>query len=190
MKKIWDSESNQHLYAIDADALKHRVLKKKKRAAKVAGYSEKFLAGAMFIAAGIIVVSSIIKSKYEFVPLLLAGVMYGMMFFIIAKRNRRMKWQNTYDNSVLGDLDEAIANAEYQVNLSYTSRLFLFIVYGLTLVSLVDTVEDWWKGLLLIAFFGVVYFAARWEHRTFYVSQKRNLKAMRDKFVKLESEKA
>ena len=188
MKKIWDAQSNQALYAIDEEALHKRVLKKKERAAKIASRSELIMIRALLISFSIIMGASIFKSKYDLVPLVLAAVMLVMAFLIFMRRRKRLAWQNTFDQSILGDMEEAIANAEYQVRFSHMGKWIYVVVAVLSVAALVDTIEEWWKGALVSLFFIVGFFAAKWEHQTFYVSQKRNLEAMRDKLEDLQNE--
>ena len=188
MKKIWDRQSNQALYAIDEEALHNKVLKKKDKAVRMAGRSEKVMIKSLLFGFTIIAGASVYKSDYELFASLLAVVMLLMAGLIYSKRRKRLAWQNTFDRSVLGDMDKAIANARYQVQLSKFSRSVYIVVATLTVASVVDTVDEWWKGAVISVFFVATYFAARWEHKTFYVSQRNNLEAMRDKLERLQSE--
>ena len=117
-------------------------------------------------------------------PLTLSGFMVVMATLLYKKRSKRLLWQNTFDRSILGDLDEAIANAEYQLNFLKWSRNLFLLVATLTVVD-VFSLEAWWKSTLVISFFIVVYFLAKWEYRIFYLSQRNNLLEMREKLNKL-----
>lgn len=188
MKKIWDTQSNQAMYAIDESALHDRVINKRNKAARIASRSEKIMIKALLFGATVIVSASVYKADYELIPLVLAAVMLGTAVFIFLRRQKRLNMQNTFDNSILGDIDLAIANAEYQVRLSSMGKGLYFIVAILSVASVVDTLDEWYKGAFLSIFFIVGYFGARWEHNTFYVTQKRNLESMREKLINLRGQ--
>jgi len=187
MKKIWDSQSNQALYAIDESALKKKVLAKQHKAAQIASRGERVMIGALLFAFTIITGASIYKSEYDWVPLSLAGVMLLVAIFIMLRRRKRLSIQNRFENSLIGNIDQALENANYQLKLSYMSRWLYFLVAILSVASVVDTADEWYKGAFLLAFFIVGYFGARWEHKTFYISQKNGLLKMREKLLELES---
>mgnify|MGYP007079438886 CR=1 FL=1 len=114
--------------------------------------------------------------------------MYITAGYIIHRRNRRLKSQDNFEESMLGDLDNAIATADYQVNFSKTSRFYLLAVVLLSMTALLESGSPWWVIVLVAIFFALTYMGAKWEYRTFYASQKRDLKAMREKFVSMENE--
>ncbi len=181
MKKIWDAQNGQALYAIDEEALHNRVLNKKDKAAKIASWTEWMLIGSLLFSTGIIMTAAIYKSKYEMVPMAMAALMAIVSAIIYQRRVKRLSWQNNFENSIIGNMDQALANADYQVKLSRSVRWLLLAVAGLTVAGLIASGAQWWTGALVALFFVVVYYGARWEYRTFYVSQKKNLQDMRNK---------
>ena len=183
MKKIWDAQNGQALYAIDEEALHKRVLNKKDKAAKIANLAEWILIGSLLFSTGIIMTAAIYKSKFEWAPMLMAAMMVTVAIVIYVRRIKRLSWQNTFDNNILGDIEQAVANANSQVQLSKAMRWIYIAVAVLSVLGVVDNISQWWIGALVALFFGLVYMAARWEHRTFYVSQKKGLEEMRDKLA-------
>ncbi|OEK05400.1 hypothetical protein [Roseivirga misakiensis] len=188
MKKIWDAQNGQAMYAIDETALHNRVINKKQKARRTADLTEKIFIAANFIASAMIIVPTIIKNKVSVSGILMAIVMLVSAGYIIHRRNKRLKTQDNFDESILGDLDNAIATADYQVKFSKTSRFYLLSVVVLSMTALLESGTPWWVLALVAVFFFVTYIAARWEHRTFYASQKRDLRAMREKLVNMENE--
>lgn len=186
MKKIWNTQTNEAMYAIDEDALHNRVISKRKKAARNASKMEGILIFSLLFASGIIWSAMIYKSNYELPSLVLACIMLLVAGAIFLGRRKRMSWQNGFENTMLGDIDQAIANASYQVALSKSSRWLYLTVSVFAVLSVFNEANDWWKGLLVTLFFIVGYFAARWEHKTFYVSQKRNLESMRNKLLQFQ----
>ena len=184
MKKIWNAQNQQALYAIDEQVLRDNVIKQKDRASYIANKTEVYMIGSLIIASSIIWAATIYTGQIQMLPLTLSGFMVVMATLLYKKRSKRLLWQNTFDRSILGDLDEAIANAEYQLNFSKWSRNLFLLVATLTVVD-VFSLEAWWKSTLVISFFIVVYFLAKWEYRIFYLSQRNNLLEMREKLNKL-----
>ena len=187
MKKIWDEQSQQSMYAIDEEALSKKVIKKRHKASFIANRTEILMIGALLIASAMVWAATIYTGELQLLPLGLSGFMVIMAILLYRKRVKRLSWQNTFDQTILGDLDEAIANAQYQLNVSKWSRNLFFVVAGLTVVD-VFSVESWWKAVVVSGFFVIVYFLAKWEYRTFYLSQKNELKSMKDKLISLEND--
>ncbi len=188
MKKIWDAQSNQAMYAIDEAALRNRVIAKKAKARKLAGLTEKIFIGANIFAGSIIVVASVIKDKWSVSGLIMTAFMYFIAGYIVVRRNKRLKSQDKFERTMLGDLDNAIATADYQVNFSRSSRYYLGVVVGLSLTSLLEANSPWWVVVLAALFFILTYIGAKWEYRTFYASQKKELRSMRDKLVSMDND--
>lgn len=187
MKKIWDTQSNQTMYAIDETALRDKVSQKRKKSARIASRSESIMIKSLVFSTLVILGASIYKSEYDVMPLVLSGVMLVVALFIFMRRRERLSLQNTFENSILGEIELAITNAEYQVRLSSLGKGLYIVVALLSVASVVDTLDEWYKGALLLIFFVVGYFGARWEHNTFYVSQKTSLLKMKEKLVQFES---
>lgn len=186
MKKIWDAQSNKTMYAIDESALHNKVISKRKKSARIAGRSERIMIGALLFSTIIILGASIYKAEYDVMPLVLSAVTFGVAILIFFRRRERLKQQGNFENSISGDIELAISNAEYQIRLSALGKWLYLVVALLSVASVVDTLEEWYKGAFLLLFFIVGYFGARWEHRTFYVSQKTSLLKMRDKLQELK----
>lgn len=187
MKKIWDEQRQQSMYAIDEEALSKKVIKKKHKASFIANRTEILMIGALLISSAMVWGATIYTQELQLLPLGISGFMVIMAILLYRKRVKRLSWQNTFDQTILGDLDEAIANAQYQLNVSKWSRNLFFVVAGLTVVD-VFSIESWWKAVLVSGFFVIVYFLAKWEYRTFYLSQKNELKSMKDKLISLEND--
>lgn len=188
MKKIWDAQNNQALYAIDETALHNRVIAKKSKARRMADLTEKIFIGANILAGLMIVVPTVVKNKVSISGILMAVLMFFTAGYIVNRRNRRLKTQDNFDKSMLGDLDNAITTADYQVNFSRSSRYYLLAIVVLSLSSLLESNSPWWVIVLVAIFFILTYIGAKWEYRTFYASQKKDLRAMRDKLVSMENE--
>lgn len=185
MKKIWNDQDQNAVYAIDEQTLTENVIKQKEKSSFIANRTEIYMIGSLMIAAAMIWGATIYTGQIQMLPLALSGFMLVMAILLYKKRTKRLLWQNTFDRSVLGDLDEAIANADYQLNFSKWSRNLFLVVASLTVVD-VFSLEAWWKSLIVLTFFIIVYLLAKREHKTIYLSQRNRLKSMRDQVMGAE----
>ena len=182
MKKIWDEQNQRALYAIDETALQNRIRSKKQSAKKISDFSEIFLIIANIAAAAIIIITSFIKASGNIYIYVLAGLMIVTAAFVFGGRLKRQKRENTFDKSILGDLDHAIANATFQVRLSQIMRWYILPVGTLTVLSLWQTQTPIWILLLILLFFGLTWFSGGWEHQV-YLRKKLELEALRTKLT-------
>lgn len=186
MKKIWDTQSNQALYAIDEQALHSTVIKKRDKSARIANKSERILISALLFSGVVVLGASIYKANYDLMSFIFVGVMFSVAVFILLRRQKRLSQRDRFENTILGDIDQAIHDADYQVRLSAFGKSFYMVVCVLSIASIVDTWDEWYKGAFLLVFFVVGYFGARWEHKKFYVYQKESLLKMRSKLQEME----
>lgn len=186
MKKIWDTQSNQAMYAIDEQALIKTVNGKKSKSSKIANRTEWVNMIVMLIAGTIVVVVSIVEQKFQPLPLSMVGLMYLMSAYTLIHRLRRIKYKDTFERTMLGDIEEALLNANFQINLSRIVIGFLFVIYGILAVQLYERANDWWMPIGVLVFTVIVFFAARWEHRKFYLAQRNSLLKMKSKLIEFD----
>ena len=188
MKKIWDAQKGEALYAIDEKALHNQVIVKKKKSAQKADKLELTLISSLLFAGGMVWYAIIVKSSYEMAQIIFASLLLFAAVAILISRRKRMRWQDSFENSMLGDLEQGLANASYQVKLSKAVAFLYLTVAGFAVVSVYLEVTDWWKSVLVLLLFTFGYIASRWEHRKFYVGQKKNLLAMKEKLMRMGNE--
>jgi len=177
MKKIWDSQNNEPLYAINEKALHNRILSKKKTGYHITNTSELLLiivnAGAGLLVLGI----NISKPDGNIFLYLGAAWMLLSALFMLVSRIRRIQSSQQFDRSMLGDLSQAISLATYQVRLSQVGRWNILPIGVLSLLALWDSGKSAWSIVIM----GIIFaFAARvtfWEHST-YKKRKRELETL------------
>lgn len=177
MKKIWDHQNQQPLYAINEAALHNRIREKKRSVEHTSSFSELFLIIANIAAAVIILTSILVKNNGNIYIYVLAGLMIVTAAFVFAGRLQRKRRENAFDQSMLGDLDHAIANATFQVRLSQIMRWSILPVGTLTVLALWQNQIQIWILFLILLFFGFTWLAGRWEHQM-YVRKKRELEVL------------
>src|SRR6185436_10668260 len=115
-----------------------------------------------------------------FTYLLTAWTVITALYVLVSRIHRR-KNENRFDRSMLGDLHHAISNATYQVRLS---GLMIWNCLPIGILLLLDFWENGklsvWIAILTPIFFGLVYYASRWEHGI-YKNRKRVLEVLKKK---------
>ena len=177
IKKIWDSQNNRYMYAMNEQALYNRVLAKKKKATRTTDISELILIVAN-LGAGVTIILLNMTDKTPSISLY--GMAAWMLFsglYTLTNRLKRLSTVGQYDRSVLGDLQHALSVATYQVRLSQINRWNVLPIAILCVAAMWESGKPFWVSGLLIAFFLLTHFASRWEHGI-YVSRKKELESL------------
>lgn len=182
IKKIWDDQNQQPLYAINEAALHNRIREKQRGAEHISNFTELFIIIVNIAAPVIILISTFIKNSENIYIYVLVGLMIVTAGFVFAGRLQRKRRENAFDQSMLGDLDHAIANAAFQVMLSQIMRWSILPVGTLTVLALWQNQIQIWILFLILLFFGFTWLAGRWEHQM-YVRKKRELKVLRTRLT-------
>jgi hypothetical protein len=180
MKKIWDSQNNEPLYAINENALHNRILSKKKTGYHITNTSELLLiivnAGAGLFVLGL----NLSKPGVNIYMYLLGAWMLLSALYMLVSRIRRIKRSQQFDRSMLGDLSQAISLATYQVRLSHFGRWNILPIGILSLLGLWDSGKPAWTILGIVIVFALAAFASRWEH-SIYKNRKQELEILQKK---------
>lgn len=180
MKRIWDTQNNEPLYAINEKALHNRILAKKNKGHHITNVSELFwIIGNM--AAGCIVLGmNLVKESDNIFVYILSAWMIASSIYMIVSRIRRIKGNHRFDRSMRGDLDYAISVAAYQINLSNLGRFNVLPIGILSILTVWDEGKSLWWAVGLIILFFLANYAAAWEHRI-YKARKIELDTLQSK---------
>jgi len=182
LKKIWDAQTNQPLYAINEKAMYNLILSKKKQAYHIINISELLLI-FVNISSGIFVLGVNFFKQSENISLyLLSAWMLGSALFMLVNRVRRIKGDNQFNRSMSGELEHAISMATYQVRISQIMRWNILPIAVLTALGLWESGKSIWIGLIVLVFFGLSYAAGGWEHNI-YKRKKRELEVLQKKLA-------
>ena len=184
LKKIWDSQNNEPLYAINEQALHNRILSKKKQAYHITNVSELLMIIVNMGAGYFIFQMNLSGHRQNIFMFLLAAWMLGVSWYLLFSRIQRLKKDKQFDRSMYGDLNYAISVATYQVRLSLLGRWSILPIALCPLAGLWQSGKPVWIVLALLTFFVLVNYGARWEHGI-YKNRKRELEILKGK---LESE--
>ncbi len=183
MKKIWNEQDQQHMYVIDEERLQHSIHEKKRKGSKIVSKMEWMLISSNLLAGSMIISMNFIKSAGDIYSNLLGLVMLLTAVYIFFKRLQRLKHENRFDRTMLGDLEHAIANATYRTRLSYGMLIYFILVAVLVLGNAFYEHKSIGQIILITVFLAITWILGRWEHRGWHLANKKKLEAMRDKLV-------
>lgn len=180
MQKIWDSQNNEPLYAINENALHNRIMSKKKTGYHITNTSELLLiivnAGAGLFILG----ANFSKPGANIYRYLLAGWMLLSALYMLLSRVRRIKGSHQFDRSMLGDLSYAISLASYQVRLSQVGRWNILPIGVLCILWLWESEKPTLSIIVIAILFAFAAYATRWEH-SIYKNRKKELEVLQKK---------
>jgi uncharacterized protein involved in response to NO len=185
MKKIWDTQNNEPLYAINQQALHNRILSKKKQGDHITNTSELLLIIVNMFSACVILSMNLFKNNWNIFMVVLAAWMFYIAVYLLVSRIRRKMKNNRFDRSLQGDLRHALSEATYQVRLSYIGRWSILPIALLSLLGLWDSGKSVWIILGILIFFILVTFASGWE-QNIYKARKRELEILQNKLAQKE----
>ena len=180
LRKIWDAQDNQPLYAINEKAMYNLILSKKKQAHHITNISELLLI-VVNIGSGILVlVLNLFKQSGNISLYVLSAWMLASALYTLVRRIQRIKGDQQFDRSISGDLSHAISVASYQVRISQIMRWNILPVAALTLLGLWEGGKPIWIVLIVLLFFALTYYAGGWEHNI-YKKKKHELEILQKK---------
>lgn len=182
LKKIWDAQNNQQLYVINEEALHKRVLTKKNQAGHIVNTSE-LLSIFVNLGGGAVVLGKCIVNDDAVISLYaLSAWMLMIGMYCLANRIRRIKVHRKFDRSMSGELNYALTDATYQVQLSRLMRWNLFSIGLLLLVGLYEIGRPLWMGVVILTGVFLLFYLSGFEDN-FYKRRKRELETLLNKLV-------
>ncbi len=184
MKKIWDTQQNEPLYAINETTLHKRVQQKSNSIKRMVNCFEWGIIGITTLV-GVVSIIDAIVDKESFFSYLAGGIPFLIAIYIYLGRKYRKTQEEKFAQSLLGDLGQAIANTEYHIarlrNFIWWYFLPFTLIYA---ISVYDTFSGrpLWVWFLMPAAFVIAYFLFQRDIRK-NVLKKRDLEALRDKLA-------
>jgi len=183
MKKIWNEQDQQHQYVIDEQLLQENIQRKKRKGSRFVNKMEWAMIFSNLLAGGSIIGMNMIRHNTHPYVSALGAVMLAAAVYVLIIRQKRLKNENRFDRTMLGDLDHAINNANYRARLSY-SMLIYWILFSLLLLG--TAILEGWSVMQVtgIAVFCIVVgLLGRWEHKSWHVANKKRLEALKSKLM-------
>jgi len=180
MQKIWDSQNNKPLYAINEQALHNRIQSKKKQTSHITNFSELLLIIVNLGAGCFVLGINLFRPGGNKYMCLLGVWMLSTALYLFRNRIRRIKGDKKFDRSLCGDLNHAISVAAYQVRLSQTMRWNILPIGAFIMLGVWDSGKAIWIAGLILVFFVLAYFGSAREH-SIYKARKRELEILQAK---------
>ncbi len=180
MKKIWDDQNQRPLYAIDEDALRRNIHSKSRKAS----FSSSFTEITLIIISVLVFAIAIIRNWNESNPWAYPPVIALLLtsVYIYWGRVRRMKKEQQFDRTMMGELDHTIFNLDYEIKRARTFPLWylapLVIPTFLNMYINEAPVNKW---IIVSCAFVLSYLVTRWGLIKFQKPRKKNLENLRAK---------
>ena len=181
MKKIWDNQNSEVLYAINEDALHRRIKSKKKQANRIINVTEIGLFVVSILTASILYFDAIVDEE-GFWGFAGATVMLFTGLFLLILRWKRQKAENRFDRSMLGELDHAIASTKATITIATNMIWWYFApIAGFSFIRMIVRgagIESW---LLMITAFTLSFFLVNWERKKCHIPRMQHLLNLKEK---------
>lgn len=181
MKKIWDSQNNEPLYAINEEALHRSVKAKKNVAGRVVNLTELGLMLVNGTTSIILLIDAIVdeESTSDYIG---AFLMMLTVAYIYLTRVKRKKSEHKFDRTILGELDHAIARTKSTIKLGSTMIWWYFLPICIWVIgNMTYKGASWEKWLLIMGAFILGFTVSSWEVRKIHVPRRKRLEALRNK---------
>ncbi len=186
MKKIWDEQNNENIYAINESELHRRVIRKKNRVKRMINKFEVTLLIAMICAGLLTTIIGILHNQLY--KLLDALIFFMVAGYIYKSRRDRIKYEGQSNLSLLDDLEQTIRSLDYHAKrqkyfiLWYMLPIFFTIIINATF----SYSKPWWLWVIFLAFFAFAYWAVKKELRCRILPKKEDLLHLRSLLLKDE----
>ncbi len=183
MQKVWNEQKGETMYAINESAL-HRSVSRKKNAAKRRINTVEVSLMIINSACSIFLLADAIIDKEGFWDYAGAVMMALTVVFLAFFRSRRKRNEQTFDRTMLGELDHAISNNDSIIQIATIMIYYYLIPMGLfslgKMIYFGASLEKW---LVIFGLFALSFFLIRWERKTCHIPRKQSLMALKKKLT-------
>ncbi|MEQ8471493.1 MAG: hypothetical protein RIC35_09915 [Marinoscillum sp.] len=183
MKKIWNADSQQHAYAIDENVMHEKIIRKKHGSSKTVNRMEWILMIANVLAGTAILVKVLVRDINNPYLFAMVAVMYLSTAYIFWRRQVRLRDENQFDRTMLGDLDHAIRNATYRERLSLLAFGYAIPFFILIWVAAYHDDKSIYYLIGIPILFIITILASVIEHRTIHMRYRKRLVSMKKMLV-------
>lgn len=186
MKKIWDSQNNEPLYAINEKALHDNIKQKGHNINRYVMFFEWAIIGTTLAGALMLFIDTITESG-SWPRYLAAGMVLIIWLYAYALRRERQKHERTFDNTVLGDLDKAIARIDYLIGRTETLLWWYLLPFTIAIsITMYFDNKPFWLWCFMIGVYGIGYWSGKKEIEHIHLPKKRRLESLRQLLLQPE----
>lgn len=185
IKKIWDSQNNQPMYAINEDALHRRIRTHRSHSQWASNITEITLIAVAILTAGYLIVKNMGGDNIYGYPPAIIMLLTGIYVFIGRMRRKRAEMQ--FDRSMLGDLDQAIANVSFEIRRARTFIWWYMLPLAIPItINMYMNQAPIWKWLFVAGGLILSYFVVQYGLNRKQVPRRNALEALRSKLIDQE----
>ena len=179
MQKIWNADSQQYAYAINEDAMYQRIQAKKRSSHRVVNKMEWGLMIINLVVGSFVLGANLMKEISNPYHYAMVAILYVSVIYIFCRRQERLKGENLFDRTMLGDLDHAIRNAVYREQLSYFAFIYAIPVFSVVWISFYQKNKsvEYLVGILI--FFVIMLLLGFFEHKLIHRRYRKRLEEMK-----------
>jgi Ca2+/Na+ antiporter len=179
LQKIWNEQKGENMYAINETAMHESIFRKKRAAGRRINRVEISL---MLIngSCGVFLFIDALNDAqpWDFIG---AFIMLCTVVYMLWSRNKRLRQEQTFDRSMIGELDHTIANTDSLLNISKLMIPgYLLPVAVLYLSKLIVTGASLEKFALIIGMFILAFVLVFWERKKMHEPRIKKLKQLRE----------
>lgn len=183
IKKIWDTQNEQPLYAIDEEAMHRRISAKRKGSSRRSSLNEFGLIAISALTIGVLMLTGG-RGWYDY---LASAFLLGIAIYVWRGRLRRRREEARFDRTMLGELDHAISNTETELKRArtfvwwYLAPLSIPVIY-----SFADGNTPIWKWFVVPAAFLLAFLVVRASIKYAQEPRLNRLKKLRENLTRDE----
>ena len=182
LRKIWDEQKGETMYVIN-EATLHRSVTRKKNVASRRINKVEIMVSLINGGSAIFLFVLALRGSHQW-GFVTGGLLAATVIYIQFFRWRRRQAENTFDRSMLGELDHAISNANAIIRFNYLMMVaYLIPLALLSLTKMIVVGASWEKWFLMIVAFSLSIFLVRWEQKACNLPRKKQLLALKKKLM-------
>lgn len=182
MQKIWNEQKGENMYAINESAMHDTIYRKKEAASRRINKVEVSLMLINSFCAVFLFIDALNDAQpWDFVGSL---IMMGTVIFVLLARRRRIKMEQTFDRSMIGELEHTISNTD---SLLTISRLMIpgylipiAVLYITKMIINGSTIEHF---ALIVGMFVLAFILVFWERKKMHEPRIKKLRQLKEKLM-------
>lgn len=181
MKKIWDEQNQEALYAINEKVLHKNIHAKKKGANRLSNFND---FGLIAIALITIAFLWFVTDSFNLYHYVIIGTLSVIAIALYVGRLRRKKKQSRFDRTILGEIDHAITSVAYEIRRAKTMVWWFILPLGIpTLAVMAWKGSPLWAWLVVLGAFALSYIIIQLDLNRCHIPKKRKLEQLREKLT-------
>lgn len=180
LQKVWDAQQQAPMYQLNESALNQIVLRKSRKTNRYVDINDFGLMAIMILCS----IALLILDRASVYTFLSSACMLGIAAYVGIQRWRRKQHNQSFDKSILGELNQAIANAESEIKRARNFVWWMLVPAAIpTMLNMTQNDASLWHILFVLAAFLLSYLVAQWGLKRQYLPRKRSLEALKKKLL-------